>query len=683
MPQMQPFSSEHAISQDWMVPEAPWPAREPRRPMTRSYKEISVLFVVDLVLVAGAFLTINFLKRDTLLLPLMYLKMLGVYLATVAIVSFTFGKYHQSNHQRYLRGVILISKCAVLSCYLVALLIVFLGLTAYSRLYIFGAFGLLLFAELTAFTLYYRTALWRKIHVNGHRILKVKGFLQISLLRLFNGFVLITFSFFILHYFRKGSWALSDEYEKILLVIYGVWLASAIFTRSFKISHYRTFFYFIAPQLKSFFLMTAIMAVIIFSFRLFYYSRMQIFGAILLMLIIETVYNILYFLDIRNQKGGLTLASNKLQDVIQRHVRGERKTIPQPSKCNGNKSCRAKNFGWPPALYEFIDARLGLSNLSDDEIIHLNSLSWPQTNGGRAPRVLINDYRVNDMRRINRYFLQVHNKVMTGGYFIGRFEPVESYRQRKFFLRYPRRLAFFLYYLNCLWVRVAPKTPKLKAFYFMITRGRNRVLTTAEVLGRLCYCGFQIVDTLALEGEIFFIAQKMFEPSSEKRPSYGLLTSFKRVGMGGKIIHVMKLRTMHPYSEYLQEYVYAKNHLAASGKLNDDFRISKYGRIFRKYWLDELPQIINFFRGDLSLIGVRALSPHYFSLYPEDLQKLRIQFKPGLIPPYYADLPKSFEEVIESERRYLLQKQAHPFKTDVKYLARILNNILIKRAHGQ
>jgi lipopolysaccharide/colanic/teichoic acid biosynthesis glycosyltransferase len=667
-----------------MLGELDWQNQpRPRSNAWRAYKQTLAVFLVDLILAASVFFIMNFIKRETLLLPTMYVKMLGVYLLTVVLVSIAFGKYHDSNHRRYLRSVILIAKCAVLSCYIVALLIVFFGLTAYSRLHIFGTFGLLLFTELVAFTLYYRTVLWQKIHAHDARSSNVKRFLQISLLRLLNGFVLITVSFFILHYFRLGSWELSDQYEKMLLVIYGVWLAASIFTRSFKFSQYRTFFYFIAPQFKSFFLMIAIMAVIIFSFRLFYYSRMQIFGTFFLMLLFETIYNALYFFDLHNQNGGLTVsATNRLQDVIKRHVRGEQTSWRKPSGDNGHRLRNGRNFGWCSELYEFVDAHVGLANISDYNICRLNSASWPQTNDDSPQKLIFNDYRINDMRRINQYLLQVYSKLEDGGYFVGRFEPVETYRQRKFFDRYPRKLAFFLYYFDCLWVRVVPKTPKLKVLYFMLTRGKNRVLTMAEVLGRLCYCGFQIVDTMQLNGDIFFTAKKTYQPSSEKRPSYGLVTSFKRVGMGGKIIHVMKLRTMHPYSEYLQEYVYAKHNLAANGKLRDDFRISKYGRVFRKYWLDELPQIINFFRGDLSLIGVRALSPHYFSLYPEDLQRLRIQFKPGLIPPYYADMPHSLEEVVESERRYLLQKQARPFTTDMKYLAKILNNILIKRVHS-
>ncbi len=87
-------------------------------------------------------------------------------------------------------------------------------------------------------------------------------------------------------------------------------------------------------------------------------------------------------------------------------------------------------------------------------------------------------------------------------------------------------------------------------------------------------------------------------------------------------------------------------------------------------WIDEWPQIINFFQGDLNLVGVRALSEHYFGLYPKDLQDLRTRFKPGLVPPYYADMPKSFDEIVDSERHYLLSKQKYPLTTDLKYFFR-------------
>ena len=80
--------------------------------------------------------------------------------------------------------------------------------------------------------------------------------------------------------------------------------------------------------------------------------------------------------------------------------------------------------------------------------------------------------------------------------------------------------------------------------------------------------------------------------------------------------------------------------------------------------------LINFFKGELSLIGVRPISESYFSNYPEQLKRIRLKIKPGLIPPYYADLPKNFNEIIASEERYILKKINSPIITDISYFFR-------------
>ena len=139
---------------------------------------------------------------------------------------------------------------------------------------------------------------------------------------------------------------------------------------------------------------------------------------------------------------------------------------------------------------------------------------------------------------------------------------------------------------------------------------------------------------------------------------------------------------MHPYSEFLQEYIFEQHELTKSGKFFNDFRLTGWGRFFRKMWIDEWPQIVNFFQGDLNLVGVRALSEHYYGLYPKDLQDLRTRFKPGLVPPYYADMPKSFDAIVESERHYLLSKQKHPLTTDLKYFFKAWYNIFFKHARS-
>ena len=142
------------------------------------------------------------------------------------------------------------------------------------------------------------------------------------------------------------------------------------------------------------------------------------------------------------------------------------------------------------------------------------------------------------------------------------------------------------------------------------------------------------------------------------------------------------MRTMAPYSEYLQGYVYEKNDLKSGGKLQDDFRITYWGRVFRKLWIDEIPMIYNLIKGEMKLVGVRPLSKHYFSLYPKDMQQLRTKYKPGLLPPYYVDLPKTLEDIVESERKYLTCYQKSPIWTDVKYFVLIFNNIIIKGARS-
>ena len=135
---------------------------------------------------------------------------------------------------------------------------------------------------------------------------------------------------------------------------------------------------------------------------------------------------------------------------------------------------------------------------------------------------------------------------------------------------------------------------------------------------------------------------------------------------------------MSIYSEYLQEYIFNRNNLQDGGKIKNDFRISFYGRFIRKYWIDELPMLLNLLKGDIKLVGVRPISFHYYSLYDKELQNLRVKTKPGLLPPFYADLPKTIDEIILSEKRYLNSYLSSPFITDFKYLLLILKNILFK-----
>ena len=170
----------------------------------------------------------------------------------------------------------------------------------------------------------------------------------------------------------------------------------------------------------------------------------------------------------------------------------------------------------------------------------------------------------------------------------------------------------------------------------------------------------------------------------ENSPSFGPIVKLKRIGYNKEVINIYKFRTMHPYSEFLQKGLYEKGLLNKNGdKIEEDFRITAWGKFLRKFWIDELPQIYNWLQGDIKLVGVRALSTAKFDLYPKSIQKLRVLFKPGLVPPFYADLPISFKEMLESERVYLYKKIDKKIGTDLSYFLHAIYNIIIKGVRSQ
>jgi len=89
--------------------------------------------------------------------------------------------------------------------------------------------------------------------------------------------------------------------------------------------------------------------------------------------------------------------------------------------------------------------------------------------------------------------------------------------------------------------------------------------------------------------------------------------------------------------------------------------------------------LVNLAKGDLKIVGVRPISKQYLNLYNEEFRKIRINYKPGLVPPYYADMPKNLSEIIESEKKYLDEYDRNEIKTDVKYFFKAFNNIVIKK----
>jgi lipopolysaccharide/colanic/teichoic acid biosynthesis glycosyltransferase len=300
---------------------------------------------------------------------------------------------------------------------------------------------------------------------------------------------------------------------------------------------------------------------------------------------------------------------------------------------------------------------------------------------GEDASIRIN-YKFNNIRDINTTLKECNQQLPKGGSLYGFFEPLAK-RKNRITGGKSSVLAQAAFCYDFIVRRTIPRVPFIKKLDKKYTLVRNHSISKCEMFGRLAYNGFQIENIYENRQYVHFTGVKVGEPQNGASHQSGFFIRLPRIGKEGKIIHIYKLRTMYPYAHYLQGYLIEQSGFDNQGKINNDYRISEWGWFMRRFWLDELPQLVNLFRGQFRLVGVRPISAALFNKYPEDLQKERIKNKPGIIPPFYADLPNSMEEVYDSERRYLMRFQKSPLKTDIQYLFKALYNIIIKRVRSK
>jgi lipopolysaccharide/colanic/teichoic acid biosynthesis glycosyltransferase len=285
--------------------------------------------------------------------------------------------------------------------------------------------------------------------------------------------------------------------------------------------------------------------------------------------------------------------------------------------------------------------------------------------------------RFNDIRRLNRFFLACGDRLPAGGYLAGRYVSHETLK-RELKERFPNWLLRPARFVHFVWYRAMPKLPGLNRIYFMLTDGRNRLFSKVEIWGRLSYCGMRVVAEAPVGRDTALLAQRVGNPVSNRRPSYYPVVALEKVGLDGAPLRTHKLRSMFPFSEFLQKRIFEDHGLAATGKFANDYRLTEYGTFIRRYWLDELPQVFDWIRGDVKLVGMRATSRHYLSLYPPELYDLYIQTKPGLIPPIFDDSTPGFDGVVAVELAYLQRYWQSPLRTDARYLLRTFTDIFLR-----
>jgi exopolysaccharide biosynthesis WecB/TagA/CpsF family protein len=153
-----------------------------------------------------------------------------------------------------------------------------------------------------------------------------------------------------------------------------------------------------------------------------------------------------------------------------------------------------------------------------------------------------------------------------------------------------------------------------------------------------------------------------------------------RVGQFGRTFQLYKFRSMHPLAEELKTELLGLNQMPGGVlfKIKDDPRVTRLGRFLRRYSMDELPQLINVLKGEMSLVGPRPAVPYEVKQYTLEARR-RLEVKPGITCIWQvsgrSELP--FAKQVELDVDYIYAQSAW---LDLKLIMRTVPTVLA--GHG-
>ena len=637
------------------------------------------LFAATIIYLFTFFLWYYF-KRSTFLLEENYVSLLFYYLISFFTASVLSNKLFLTRQHEFLQSLRKIYISVLLSLGFLSLILLFIDAGSLSRYVIIGSM-------LSGSVL---ESLYFYIISENKSIKRIIDRNPVSLRYTIPDLILLSLAVYYLIVQSIGSDNLNERHQFTILLIFISWIIAALFTHRFHpIKQSLNNWSAAGLQIKFYLLILSFTSLVVFALNI----RTEYWSYFIEGVFIYSVVSFVLFLFLYVRK--LPYKTDEVTNIFLKafelgkpaiaprksdYIGKFKFTSSEPRESIVKQKLQFQYFKDFPEVFDFLERELELKSFDARRTIVLRSADNYNIKvlEDSSTELLINLHEINDIRRINDYFRLINEKIIKNGIFVGCLIPIKN-RYKLFQKKYPFIISSIFYFFDFIWRRVFPKIPGLRKIYFNLSKGKNRAISLAETLGRLVYCGFEIIDLTEINDYIFFVSKKVKEPSTDKNPSYSPIFKMRRIGKDGKQIFVYKIRTMHPYSEYLQELVYDKNKLSEGGKFNYDFRISSWGKVLRKLWIDELPMLINYFRGDIKLVGVRPVSNHYLSLYSYEFRERRIKYKPGLIPPFYADMPRTIEEIEQSEKKYFDSFDNSPITTDVKYFFKIFFNILFHK----
>lgn len=146
-----------------------------------------------------------------------------------------------------------------------------------------------------------------------------------------------------------------------------------------------------------------------------------------------------------------------------------------------------------------------------------------------------------------------------------------------------------------------------------------------------------------------------------------VIFSQDRIGKDGKVFKMYKFRSMVVNAEELKEKLKEQNEMSGPMfKMKEDPRVTKIGKLIRKTSIDELPQLINILKGDMSLVGPRPSLPKEVEQF-EDWMMERLEVKPGLTCYWQISGRNNidFEDWMKLDIKYVRERNT---LTDIKLI---------------
>ncbi|MEA3497124.1 MAG: hypothetical protein U9R42_13940, partial [Bacteroidota bacterium] len=485
--------------------------------------------ITNFLLYSVSFLIIYFIKKGGIEYSNFYIKYFSTYIGAWFISSIVTRKFTKAKRNKFSSYI----KPNINSFFIMLGVLAFISfkieMIDVSRMVLLLSITIAFFIELLLKTLNYNLKISTVFKRHIFIPININSFSTFLL-----GFLLLTGTIILMvRYWLPVS--PSENYLIVYAVIYFIWLVSAFYTHQFNISVKENYFKAIYPHIKSMIFFVSLMLFNLFIFRLNLDNQIVIIESLLFFvgnyfILVTLVFiikhpqktdeiSIKYF-SVNEIKSNEILidSEEQFQDVKHKIISTKLDKISFKEKLK-NVYLR-KNT----KIFEFINKLLEIDSIQmgKTEVINSANPYNIEVIPDEYLELFINLREINDIRKINEYFIKVNEKLQLNGIYIGLFEPNEG-RYSRYLKKYPYFIAVFINIFDFIWKRVFPKLPFLQKIYFLFTNGKNRALSKAEGLGRLYYCGFEVIGIKQLDNFVYYIAKKVREPKSDKSPSYGPL----------------------------------------------------------------------------------------------------------------------------------------------------------------